>query len=58
MSLHLLQRAATPADIANVITFLASDEAAFLTGQVISIDGGLRAHLPTTADMAALFANA
>ena len=54
----LLQRAATPADIANVITFLASDEAAFVTGQVISIDGGLRAHLPTTADMAALFANA
>jgi NAD(P)-dependent dehydrogenase (short-subunit alcohol dehydrogenase family) len=53
----LLQRAATPEDIANVVTFLASDEAAFVTGQVISVDGGLRAHLPTTADMAALFAS-
>ena len=54
----LLQRAATPDDVANVIAFLASDEAAFVTGQVISIDGGLRTHLPTTADMAALFASA
>jgi NAD(P)-dependent dehydrogenase (short-subunit alcohol dehydrogenase family) len=53
----LLQRAASPQDIANVVTFLASDEAAFVTGQVISVDGGLRTHLPTTADMAALFAS-
>jgi NAD(P)-dependent dehydrogenase (short-subunit alcohol dehydrogenase family) len=53
---NLLPRAATPEDIAHVVSFLASDEAAFITGQVISVDGGLRAHLPTTADMAALFA--
>lgn len=30
-----------PADVASVLTFLASDDAAYLTGQVISIDGGV-----------------
>jgi acetoacetyl-CoA reductase len=30
----------TPADIASSGAFLVSDEAAFITGQVISVDGG------------------
>jgi len=54
---NLVPRAATPEDIGNVVAFLASDEAAFITGQVISVDGGLRTHLPTTPDMAALMAS-
>lgn len=36
-----LGRAGTPKDIANAVAFLVSDEAAFITGQVLSVDGGL-----------------
>lgn len=36
-----LQRMGEPADVANLISFLASDEASFITGQVIFICGGL-----------------
>jgi 3-oxoacyl-[acyl-carrier protein] reductase len=36
-----LKRPGTPEDIAGVVAFLASDDAAFITGQVIHIDGGL-----------------
>jgi NAD(P)-dependent dehydrogenase (short-subunit alcohol dehydrogenase family) len=48
---HLTPRLGTPADIASAVVFLASDEAAFITGQVISVDGGLLAHAPYHADM-------
>lgn len=34
-------RLGTPADIAGVVLFLASDEAAYMTGQVLTVDGGL-----------------
>jgi 3-oxoacyl-[acyl-carrier protein] reductase len=36
-----LQRVATPEEIAATITFLASDDAAYITGAVIPVDGGL-----------------
>jgi 3-oxoacyl-[acyl-carrier protein] reductase len=35
-----LSRAGTPEDIANTAAFLASDEASFITGQIISVCGG------------------
>lgn len=35
-----LQRFGAPEDVANVYCFLASDEAAFINGAVISVDGG------------------
>ncbi len=37
---HPLGRFATPQDVANLALFLASDEAAFITGSVSVIDGG------------------
>lgn len=36
-----LQRLGDPIDIANAYLFLASDEAAFITGAVLSVDGGM-----------------
>jgi len=36
-----LKRAGTAADVANVCIFLASEDASYITGQTINIDGGL-----------------
>ena len=36
-----LGRLGTPEDVAGAVAFLASDDAAYITGQVIGIDGGL-----------------
>jgi 3-oxoacyl-[acyl-carrier protein] reductase len=36
-----LERLGTPADIAGVVAFLASDYAAYITGQVFVVDGGM-----------------
>jgi NAD(P)-dependent dehydrogenase (short-subunit alcohol dehydrogenase family) len=46
---HLLPRLGDPTDIANLAAFLASDEAAWITGQVIRVDGGLLSQNPTVA---------
>jgi NAD(P)-dependent dehydrogenase (short-subunit alcohol dehydrogenase family) len=46
----LTTRIGTPADIAYLVAFLASDEAGFITGITIPVDGGLTTHSPTLAD--------
>ena len=41
MNIIPLKRAGTPEDVANVAAFLASDDASYITGQVICVDGGM-----------------
>jgi 3-oxoacyl-[acyl-carrier protein] reductase len=36
-----MKRFGQPADVANVVAFLASDASSYITGQVISVDGGM-----------------
>jgi 3-oxoacyl-[acyl-carrier protein] reductase len=36
-----LGRLGTPEDVANTVCFLASDEAAYITGQVVAVNGGM-----------------
>jgi NAD(P)-dependent dehydrogenase (short-subunit alcohol dehydrogenase family) len=47
----LVGRNGRPEDIGNTVAFLASDDAAFITGQTIVVDGGMFVHNPTMADM-------
>jgi NAD(P)-dependent dehydrogenase (short-subunit alcohol dehydrogenase family) len=54
----LLDRIGRPEHIAGLVAFLASDDAAFITAQVISCDGGLLAHSPSMADVLAMAASA
>lgn len=44
--LNPLRRAGQPAEIANMVTFLVSDEASYVNGQAIAVDGGLSSSLP------------
>jgi 2-hydroxycyclohexanecarboxyl-CoA dehydrogenase len=39
-----LRRLGLPEDVAGIVAFLASDEASYITGQVISVSGGLTMH--------------
>ncbi len=43
VGMHLLQRAGQPEEVARVIRFLLSDEASFVTGANIPVDGGFSA---------------
>jgi NAD(P)-dependent dehydrogenase (short-subunit alcohol dehydrogenase family) len=42
---HPLNRIAQPAEIASAIAFLLSDEASFITGSLLTVDGGLLSQL-------------
>jgi NAD(P)-dependent dehydrogenase (short-subunit alcohol dehydrogenase family) len=41
IAMHPLGRIATPREVAEAVTFLASDRAAFITGTTLTVDGGL-----------------
>ena len=44
--LNPARRIGLPRDIANMALFLASDEASYVNGQAIPVDGGLTASMP------------
>src|ERR1700729_3113775 len=41
--LHPLGRVGTPADVASAVTYLLSDEASWVTGAILNVDGGIMA---------------
>ena len=47
-----------PDDIAGVVAMLASDDGRYINGQVIAVDGGIRAHFAHVADVAETFESA
>jgi 3-oxoacyl-[acyl-carrier protein] reductase len=36
-----MKRIGTPDDVASLVAFLASDEASYISGQIISVNGGM-----------------
>ncbi|MCB2073434.1 MAG: SDR family oxidoreductase [Novosphingobium sp.] len=48
-----LHRPARPEEMANVVAFLASDDASYMTGSIVTADGGLTAHTgqPNVAEL-------
>ena len=46
---HLTGRLGYPEEVASAVAYLASDDATFITGEVLRVDGGFTAHSPTYA---------
>lgn len=47
---HMTPVAGRPEDIAAMVAFLASEDARYVTGQLLRVDGGITSHAPTYAD--------
>ncbi|MDQ6699274.1 MAG: glucose 1-dehydrogenase, partial [Acidobacteriota bacterium] len=48
--MHPIGRIANPSEIGEVIAFLASDRASFMTGSIVTVDGGLLSPIPGSPD--------
>ena len=46
----MVNRYGNPTDIANMCVYLAADESEYFTGQVVTVDGGLNAHVSTVGE--------
>ena len=53
---HLTPYLGAPRHVADVVAFLASDEAAFVTGHAMAVDGGFTSHAPTYSAFMEMFA--
>jgi NAD(P)-dependent dehydrogenase (short-subunit alcohol dehydrogenase family) len=53
---HLTPDMAEPAQIADVVAFLLSDAASFVTGEKIDVDGGLTKHIPLFGEIQKMLA--
>lgn len=51
---HLTPDISGPEDIAKAVVFLASDDARYVTGQAIAVDGGFAIHTPVFAQLSLL----
>ncbi len=45
----MVDRYGCPEDIGHMCVYLASDESAYVTGQIVNVDGGLNSHVSTVA---------
>ena len=45
----MVNRYGCPEDIAHAAVYFGSDESAYVTGQIINVDGGMNSHAPTVA---------
>ncbi|CDO31214.1 SDR family oxidoreductase [Mycobacterium porcinum] len=54
----LIPRLGQPEDVAELVAFLASKRSSYITGQLLQVDGGILAHLPTMAPLNTLFSQA
>lgn len=50
----MVNRYGCPEDIGHACVYFGSDESAYVTGQIITVDGGLNSHAPTVAQFRSL----
>ena len=50
----MVNRYGCPEDIAHACVYFGADESEYVTGQIITVDGGLNSHTPTVAQFRAI----